>query len=257
MAINQKDSFVSIKQIIAKVYRDLNLKEEDRFYDMIEWIAEAMEFISSPEYLQPKEACLGISQYKAELPCDLVEILQVSCGGSPLRLSTAHVVTKTKDNGGAGFNTLNNPPYNQLAGDVTITGTSQLGGVPGSYELVPGFIKTSFRDGEVTVFYKGILTDDEGYPLIPNEQNAKEALFWYCFSKMLLGGFDHPTVRYADAQHMWEKYCGQAFTKSIVPTLDQLENIKRAYLSHVPNLKASSSFFEDMGSKRGLFGSSI
>lgn len=202
MALNQKESFVSIKQIIAKVYRDLNLKEEDRFYDMIEWIAEAMEFISSPEYLQTKEVCLEIKQYKGELPCDLVEILQVKCGNNPLPLSTRHTVSKNKDNGLNSFNTLNHPPYNQLAGDVTISGQDTGSTLPNSYELVPGFIKTSFKEGEVTIFYKGILSDEEGYPLVPNEQNAKEALFWYCFSKMLIGGFEHPTIRYADAQHM-------------------------------------------------------
>ena len=41
------EKFVSIKNVISKVYRDLHLEDESRFQDMIEWSAEAMEQIGS------------------------------------------------------------------------------------------------------------------------------------------------------------------------------------------------------------------
>lgn len=52
MALSGKT--ISLKQIIAKVYRDLQLKEEDNFIDFIEWGAEALEQIGVFEQLTTK-----------------------------------------------------------------------------------------------------------------------------------------------------------------------------------------------------------
>src|SRR5690606_40714090 len=89
--------------------------------------------------------------------------------------------------------------------------------------------------------------------LVPNEANTTNALFWYVTKMLILGGYNNPGISFQFAHQMWEKYCGQAFTKSIAPTLDQLENIKISYLSLKPSLQAYDRFFSDLNNKRGIF----
>ena len=36
------DKYTSVREVIAKIYRDLHLEDESRWEDMIEWIGEAM-----------------------------------------------------------------------------------------------------------------------------------------------------------------------------------------------------------------------
>lgn len=253
MALRQKDTFVSIKTVIAKVYRDLNLQEEDRFYDIIEWIAEALELISSPNHLiTPKPKTIKIENHRGSLPCGLVEILQVNHCGIPLKSATSTFgTTFFKDNDKRNVM----PPFDKIFPDnemITDLGNNRRGREE-RYEISDGWIKTSFRDGEVIISYKSIPVDEEGYPMVPNEANTTNALFWYVTKMLILGGYNNPGISFQFAHQMWEKYCGQAFTKSIAPTLDQLENIKISYLSLKPSLQAYDRFFSDLNNKRGIF----
>lgn len=248
MPIKPVASYISIKNIIARVYSNLNLKEEERFYDMFEWGAEAMEFIGAAKHLEDRawEAC--IEDYKSLLPCDIVEIQQVSYCGYPLQpKSSTYGIPHTpwtaevQDHGILADRIIDG---NQLAGEPI-----QYNGIH-SYEIIGGYIKTSFRTGELIVYYKGMPVDEEGFPLIPDEINCREAIFWYIFRMLLLGGFSHPTINFEYAQVMWEKYCRQARSYANMPTLDQLENIKRRFLNLKPNLRAANNFFRDLNSER-------
>ena len=77
---------VSAKSVIAKVYRDLQLKQSDRWIDMLEWIGEALEHIGSFNQLIKKEEMgIVVKNYRAILPCDIREIVQASKGGEALQ----------------------------------------------------------------------------------------------------------------------------------------------------------------------------
>ena len=55
-------SFVSSGQVVAKLYRDLNMQEERDHFDMIEWIAEALSFINTfQQYCQKQAVLLTVS----------------------------------------------------------------------------------------------------------------------------------------------------------------------------------------------------
>ena len=65
---------ISCKTVIAKVYRDLNLQEEERWQDMIEWIAEALKFIGANAQLIDKPAEICVDGFRGALPCDIYAI---------------------------------------------------------------------------------------------------------------------------------------------------------------------------------------
>jgi len=65
--------------VIAKIYRDLGntIKISDWEQDAFEWIGEALEHIGAGVQLKKKEDSVTISSYKALLPTDLVQLIDV------------------------------------------------------------------------------------------------------------------------------------------------------------------------------------
>jgi|DewCreStandDraft_4_1066084.scaffolds.fasta_scaffold03282_21 hypothetical protein len=77
--------YTSVREIIAKVFTDLNLQEEaQRISDMIEWCGEAMEKIGSyNQYIlkvagKAGEDVLTVDNYQAKLPDDFHSLVQVA-----------------------------------------------------------------------------------------------------------------------------------------------------------------------------------
>lgn len=62
---------ISIRTVIAKVVRDLNLGgTEIPWQDMVEWMGEALQHIGAIGQLEPREVDLDVDGYRAKLPCD-------------------------------------------------------------------------------------------------------------------------------------------------------------------------------------------
>ena len=79
---------ISLKYIIAKVWNDLGIQDEDDVaINLIEWAADALEFIHVYPQFISKPTTLSICNYKAELPCDFIELEQVEYNGFALRPS--------------------------------------------------------------------------------------------------------------------------------------------------------------------------
>lgn len=94
-------SLTSVKKVVAKVFRDLDLKEGDhRLSDMIEWAGEAMEGIGAfPSFVtkvtgKDDVPILELSNYQARLPYDFHRLVQVAYSTSatgpfyPMRYAT-------------------------------------------------------------------------------------------------------------------------------------------------------------------------
>jgi len=57
------------------------------------------------------------------------------------------------------------------------------------YAINDGFIKTSFASGEIKLIYKKFDCDQEGFIMIPDVVEYKEALVWTVFTSLLLEGY--------------------------------------------------------------------
>jgi len=73
---------VSVKEVIAKVVRDLGMNNEEIPYqDFIEWIAEALKHIGAfPQFIS-KEVNLPVENYRATLPCDFHKLTRIFADG--------------------------------------------------------------------------------------------------------------------------------------------------------------------------------
>ena len=123
-----------------------------------------------------------------------------------------------------------------------------------SYIIDGDYIKTSFGDGKVCLSYMAFPTDSDFYPLIPDDISYKEAMFWYIYKQMLLGGFDKPTnkIDYAFADQKWQYYCTQARNAANFPDIDRYESFMNQWVRLVPDLNRHAVFFDSMNDRENL-----
>lgn len=111
---------------------------------------------------------LDVSNHLAILPCDLEILSKVECNGYRLAYTP----------------------------DVSIHGMCCDDYIWGKgsdaidyYTVIEGYIKTSFETGKIKLFYKAFVKDDEGYIMIPDIVEFKDALVWLVLASLLLEGY--------------------------------------------------------------------
>tara|TARA_R110001583_G_scaffold176550_1_gene331257 strand:+ start:1695 stop:2624 length:930 start_codon:yes stop_codon:yes gene_type:complete len=123
-----------------------------------------------------------------------------------------------------------------------------------SYIVDYGYLKTSFASGQVCLSYTAFPVDEDCFPLVPDDISFKEAMFWYIFKQMLLGGWDKPTnkIDYNYADQKWNKYCSQARNNANFPDIDKMQSFMNQWVRLVPDVNAHSLFFEELNSRENL-----
>ena len=131
------------------------------------------------------------------------------------------------------------------------------------YFIKPGWIATNMRDGYIKLQYKAIATDERGYPLIPDTTSYQEAVYWYVvmkinFSKYLKGklggkGVNNNGAVYSYLQQQWNFYRNQAYAEAMMPTADDMQNIKRDWNKLIPDWDGDETFFSNIGKQQSLY----
>lgn len=229
-------NYISVKEVIAKIYRDLNIEQEERWVDMVEWIAEALQKIGAHAQYLEKMVVLPVENYRATLPCDIHKIMQVEVAGTAAVEGTGSFDTQNED------------------------GSRKSRGVDYSYTVNDAFINTNFETGEVGLAYIGIPTDTEGFPLIPNDEGYKEAMEKYVVMKLkypeFLSGTFNPNI-YQKLETDWHKYCAQARGNANMPSLDGMESIKNQWVRLMPEMHRHKSFFTKLNNRERIAGNRL
>jgi hypothetical protein len=223
------DKYTSIKEVISKVYRDLNITEERRWEDMIEWAAEALEQIGSFSQYVLKSEELTVYNNRASLPCDFYKIVQLAKGGQALTYLTGSFDT-----------------YYHTADSVNLGSTGEAG-----YTVNSAFFNFNFKEGKVFLSYLAVPTDKEGFPLIPDAISFKEAIVSYIVMKLkyseYISGTYNPN-QYRMLVQEWNHFCGQARGVANMPSLDEMESIKNQWIRLVPEMSRNQGLFNGLNS---------
>jgi hypothetical protein len=287
---------VSSKAIIRKVMRDLKPPGDNWIDDAIEWIGEALEHIGSAPQLLQKGCVLNIKDFKALLPADLYYINQVAVNNAvnPAlttelteiieKIDTLNALVQSNPSDAASFN-------NQLrdlnARMVVIENMYLNSGHPltplqygtstfpahlhceecankfarskETYVIDGDYIKTTMQTGQICLSYMAFPLDDDCYPLVPDDISFKEALFWYVYKQMLLGGYTPSMngIGYDFADAKWKFYCTQARNQANFPSIDKYESFMNQWVRLIPNLNRHANFFENLGTREELDRSAV
>ena len=120
-----------------------------------------------------------------------------------------------------------------------------------TYIIDCGYVKTSFATGKLCISYMAFPTDEECYPLVPDDISFREAMFWYIYKKLLLQGIPgrNPKLGYEYAEAMWQNYCTQARNSANYPDIDKYESFMNLWVRLVPDVNAHSTFFESLNDR--------
>lgn len=208
--------YISSHAVISKVYRDLNIKHELRFNDMIEWIHESLQLINVAQQYERKLADVEIENYKGEIPCDVHQIIMVSKDGFGMTYKPNEYYYS----------------YQSIANeDMQQPVNYEL-----TYDIVYPYIFTNEDDITIQLDYLAVVLDEDGYPMIPDLQPVIEAVFWYIAKQLVLGGFEFKSreIGYNYCEQQYKHYVGAAKAVMTMPSLGQMENIKNMRLKRIP-----------------------
>lgn len=275
-------NYIKCESVIAKIMADLDSTEaRQRTTDIREWIFEAVEKIGAPMQYIHKESgsngvpILKIQDHQVPLPDDLQHLDGVAYRKEdrgrwiPMRTNTAifkepkpnkrHPNDEHQPMRAKAFTTQYQVVKNQYSrhlNNVIIDEDPQ-------YFIKPGWLVTNKRDGYIKLAYKAIATDERGYPLIPDLASYQEAVYWYVvmklsFSKWMKGKLGGKGVNagynmYAYIQQQWNFYRNQAYAEAMMPTADDMQNIKNEWNRLIPEIDEDDTFFRHQGDDQQFY----
>ena len=285
----------SSKTVIRKIFRDLKPGDDNWIDDAIEWIGEALEHIGSATQLCQKQCVLNVKDHKVLMPTDLYYINQVSINNSVSPVSSTELDTltdKVKELQAAivaaqaddleyssttsVLNEINSRIVileNIYFNDNNAMQPLQYGAstfhrsmhcddcvnenimYEDTYIVDCDYIKTSFQSGKICVSYMAFPTDEDCYPLIPDDISFSEALFWYVYKKILLSRphFKNNGINYMAAEQQWKYYCTQARNAANYPDIDRYESFMNQWVRLIPNINRHDVAFEQLNTREDLY----
>ena len=280
---------ISSKVILRKIFRDLNPNNDNWIDDAIEWIGEALEHIGAAPQLEKKVCLVPISNFKGSLPNDLYYINQVAVNNA-VSPTTENELTELLKQVGEIQDALSEDPdqdftyqLRELNSRIVVLENIYMSNeslltplaycttnfpealhcdncvnksakCKECYYVDTDKIKTSFTSGQVCLSYMAFPTDDDCFPLVPDDISYKEAMFWYIYKKILLGG-QVPVengINYTFAEQQWKYYCTQARNAANYPDIDRYESFLNQWVRLIPNINRAMSGFENLGTRETL-----
>ena len=213
-------SDVTLEQVVKHVIRFMCLHGYSRLY-------------------QDKIANVEIKDYRGVLPCDLVSIVQVK------DLKTHLCMRAMTDSFTPGLEPMRDKhrhcQYDRW-GEATFKTQGQV-------------IYTSFPEGCVEIAYKAIPVDDEGFPMVIDNENYLACLESYIKMKVFTvkfetGKLSQPVLR--NAQIEYGDLCDQLRSEFQTPSYAEAEALSRYHLSLIPRVREFDRGFRHLGSREYL-----
>lgn len=263
-------------EVIDRVLRDGDYRDVDfNLSNLIEWTAECLDLIGCPASLVDTIDCIEIKDHRGMLPCNLHTIKQVTgltiTGGyqfpmryanntfHPLFLNNLGQAGTINPQEPIAFDAQGNPIYNFYNYPADIPKNSVA--LPSyfndaTYTTNDNFIFTSFKDSaNILIAYKAYPVDDNGFPLIPDNEKFRQAVQWYIMCKLdykMWRGqkLSDKQFNYTETQRDW--YIGAATTSGLTPTIDQMESWAQQTMHLLPRLHLHAENFDTLGSRELL-----
>jgi hypothetical protein len=242
-----------MKSVIARVIRNTRVQDLSYIADAHEWVWEAMGMLKTKQTLKGVWKPLVVDFHKAKLPCDLVYLEAVECEGNRIPLNNSLRTPSRETAPNLQTPTFQSLPTDGLVGQNegsaytrNVTRVTGLAPVEGWYYKLddPGYITTSFADGELVIYYRAVPTDTDGMPLIPDNENYKQALYWYVRAMMIGAGFEDKQFSYQFCFSQFEEIYGpRAIGEIRYPSPDRMEEHLRASIRLLPAANYYENFF--------------
>lgn len=237
--------FIGTASIMERVFRDNGYDIEVNVGEAIEWIGDAIGLACIPTAfhekvtngLEGEDAPIEIANFRGSVPCDFHKSLEAREYSRRLPMVwTSDVYHSTHTTEG----------YTRKYVDDN----AML-----RYDIVENIIRTSFESGLVELKYIAFMTDDLGFPMVPDDSKMIRAIKAYITKQVDYRLWRRGKLRsevYAESQQEWLFAVASAKTGALVPNVDQMEAMRNQMLRLIPDMHAHNSQFKfsSLGAKQ-------
>ncbi len=265
MIINK---FISVKSILEDILRETQSELPLSFEDCVYYVYEALGIMDQPLQFIKKvtghvaNPDLDITNYRAEMPCDVYRVEKIAVNGFPARYaggSFHHLLSgECCDVAGSTSTDIFTDSFgNQFSPQQSASlGTALLDSY--TFDINNNYLTLSTQTGKVCMAYLAFPTDKDGFPMIPDDINYKVACKKYLIMKIrYIDWSKDPSnsgkralFTYDEGEWLW--YVGKATNKAKMPDIHQMENLKNQIIRLIPNINAFDSHFSTLGSKQQI-----
>ena len=258
--------YTSIRRVLDNLtehplLRDLTLEQVVRH--TIRFIA----LHGYPKLYQDKVMDVEIEGFRGVLPCDLVSIVQVK------DLRTGLCLRSMTDNFPMGLLEENGlvkapkmPKPNKTGeqdedirkmyrkgetGEIYIPALKRYIEEP-AFKTQGRVIYVTFPEGCVGVAYKAIVVDEEGFPMLLDNENYLAALEAYIKKQVFTVKFDTGKIAAPVLQNAKQEYAmlaGELAEEMNLPSLSEAESLTRAYNTLIPRVREFDRGFKHLGDR--------
>ena len=230
----------SLKTILWKVMNHPLAAELS--YDLAaEYAIEGIKLIGAPLSLVNRVSLpIKIENYKGGIPLDVVEVKGVKVlDDSDLEKANSSAMTYASD-----------LFHSDLSCNKSKSCSTEL-----TYIIEQGIIKTSFDEGYVQIAYKALPIDEDGFPLIPDNQKAALAIEYYILFRYLgplydVGKVTDKAWNRIETAKCW--YMPSANSDMKLQSYDHIEGVMNTINRILINSNSQKNFFKEAGKKERL-----
>jgi hypothetical protein len=206
----------SIKILVSEVVSNLALGDREiNYQDMYSWIADGLKHIGAYYQFTHKTADIEIEDYKGELPCDFYAMVRYMGSNQ----STDSIFSNS---------------YLIGDSDTTVENTSNN---TNNYKINHNIITVGFREGTFSIQYLAFPLDDEGLPMVPDNEEYRNALYWKIIFHLGMQGYEFKNKKLNDIEYTgnkWNRLKISARAEAYMPDQQGYEELKNGYLKLIP-----------------------
>lgn len=218
---------MTIKGFMSKLYRH-PLLQDIPLETVVDYMVDFMRIVGCPNIFTEKTESLKVKDYRAQLPCDYYQMIQVrACQGEVFRYTT---------------DSFHMSPNKENSADLT-------------YKVQGNFIYTSIKEGTIEIAYQAIDTDEDGFPLLPDNSSFTRALEAFIKKNWFtilfdMGKITQQSLQLAQQDYAWAVGdCQSEFSRL---TIDKAESFFNSWRTLILRDTEHNRGFINNGSKEYL-----
>lgn len=216
----------SIKIILDKALRH-PLMQDLSLETAVDYAVDFLRIVGVPSMFSEKVIYLKVDDYRAKLPCDFYKIIQVRPIGRPALIASTDSFFM-----GGRYRDSNN-----------------------TYKIQGNIIYTSLEDDTLELAYLAIDTDEDGYPLIPDNSSFTRALELYIKKMWFTILFDLGKITPAVLDNTQREYAwavGDCMTEFNRLSIDEMEAFSNSWRTMILRDHQHASGFANNGTRQTL-----
>ena len=222
-------NYINIREALSRILRH-PLLQDMTLEQAVQYTIDFIGIFGLPKLYQDKEEVLHIEDFRAKLPCDLISINQIKeCKtGVCLRSMTDNFMPREHYDRSAGY---------RIPQELSFKTQGQV-------------LYVSFKTGDVSVSYKAIPVDKEGFPLLINNPVFLKALEAYIKKEAFNILFDMGKIAPVVLQNTQQQYAwlaGQLQSEFTIPSISEMESIRRSWCTLLQRTSEFNNGFKNNG----------